>query len=173
VQAVEEAEGRQLLGACEPIDLRPDALEVTLSRLKSEPTAEPVATTPPTQLGDAVLPGAVARIGLRGRRYLSLGLWSARVDLPVHDDWRTFMLRVPVGTTVPSHGHSGEELVAVLAGSFNDGNTYTAGDFVECGAGRTHDLKVVGDQPCVCLISIRGRLLWKGWSQIVGLALEL
>ena len=173
VGEIEEAEGRQLLEGSAAVAMRPDALHAVLSRVTYKAKPEPQASAPAKRLGDAKLPGAVAQIGLKRRRFLGSGLWTARVDLPEHDDWRTFVLRVPAGTTVPSHGHSGEELIAVLAGSFADGKTYAAGDFVECGANRDHDLKVVGDAPCVCLIAVHGPLLWKGWSRVAGMALGI
>lgn len=173
VRDVEETEGRRLLEGSAGVAMRPDALDAVLSRLSYEVESEPPVSAPTMQIGDADLPGAVAQIGLKRRRFLGSGLWTARVDLAEHDDWRSFVLRVPAGTTVPSHGHSGEELIAVLAGSFTDGKTYAADDFVECGANRDHDLKVVGDTPCVCLIAVHGPLLWKGWSRVAGMALGI
>ena len=154
------------------------ALEDLLARIDEEPS-------PPTSarvhahwarrefLGDVRIPRAVAEAGLGSRRWLAPGIWVASVRGLSDAPWRTLLLRAGRGARIPSHGHSGEELIAVLQGSFRDGELYAAGDFAENDAGVHHRLTVSRDGSCACLISTRGPIRWRGWSRIVGVMLGI
>ena len=166
VGKLEENEGRAIEQA-EPISMRANALERVMSRLDDAPLAETSGQDFTDQLEGARLPAAAERLGLRRRRYLAPGLWAAQVRGDFLSGWRAFLLRVPRGTTIPTHGHEGREVIAVLSGAFSDGRTYNAGDFVECTRADEHELKVSGDRPCVCLIAIQGRLRWQGWARVI------
>jgi putative transcriptional regulator len=118
-------------------------------------------------VGDVKLPFAAARAGVGLRRWLAPGLWAAPVQAAVHDDWRSFVLRAPARTVIPTHGHHGGELIAVLSGSFLDESLYGAGDFAESVANSEHALRVSADGPCACLIAVQGRIKWHGWSRMI------
>lgn len=164
VSKIEAAEGR-LLAALPPTKLEPDALERILVRLEDPGTA--LAIPSKTIVGDVEIPFAAARAGLGSRRWLAPGFWAAPVNAAVHDDWRTFLLRVPANTVIPTHGHRGGEMIAVLSGSFIDDKLYSAGDFAENVAGSEHELRVSADGPCACLIAMQGRIQWHGWSRMI------
>jgi putative transcriptional regulator len=166
VCAFEEAEGRFLL-ASEPAPLAPDALGRLLAQIDLDPAAERRPRVN-AQLADIRIPEAAARTGFGPRRWLRPGLWVAPIRGTPLDGWQTFLLRVPARTTIPTHGHSGGELVAVLAGAFQDGRTYAAGDFAEDVRGSDHHPKVASDGPCACLISLQGRVQWRGWAKLIG-----
>lgn len=166
VRQFEEAEGR-VLEAIEPATLTPGSLERILDRLRSDPESISPTLEAAQRLADVELPDAVKRAGLGARRWLAPGLWTAPVRARRTDDWRTFLLRVPAGTSIPSHRHRGGELIAVLSGSFSDGETFTAGDFGENTAGSNHEVRVGPDAHCVCLISIQGRAQWRGWARVI------
>ncbi len=99
---------------------------------------------------------------------MSPGLWAAHLKAGRQGDWRTFILRAPANTTIPLHEHRGDELIGVLQGAFQDGQTYRAGDFATNINGSAHAMRVEGDGPCVCFIAVRGALQWRGWSRAIG-----
>ena len=119
------------------------------------------------RLADVTLPRSVARAGLGRRRWLAPGLWAAPVRTPRTDDWRTFLLRVPANMTVPTHGHRGGELIAVWDGAFQNGGLHVAGDFAENIADSNHQLRVTPAGRCVCVISVQGRIQWRGWAKMI------
>jgi putative transcriptional regulator len=164
VARFEEAEGR-LIDALPPATLPADALERVLARLDSS-DAGPTNDLTDT-VGDVKLPFAAARAGVGPRRWLAPGFWAAPIQAAVHDDWRSFVLRAPARTVIPTHGHDGGELIAVLSGSFQDGQRYRAGDFAESIAHSEHALRVSADGPCACLIAVQGRIKWHGWSRMI------
>lgn len=154
-----------MLAALPSTELEPDALERIMARLNGPGSDAPVISK--TTVGDVDIPFAAARAGLGPRRWLAPGLWAAPVNAAVHDGWRTFLLRAPARSVIPTHGHRGGELVAVLSGSFMDGELYSAGDFAESVAHSEHKLRVSADGPCACLIAMQGRVQWHGWSRMI------
>ncbi len=164
VSKIEEAEGR-LLEALPATEMNSDGLERVMARLGGSDPDPPAPRK--TTVGDVDLPFAAARAGLGPRRWLGPGLWAAPVKAAVHDDWRTILLRAPAQTLIPTHGHRGGELIAVLSGSFMDGALYSAGDFAESVAHSEHELRVSADGPCACLIAMQGRVQWHGWSRMI------
>ncbi|MFI4965740.1 MAG: ChrR family anti-sigma-E factor [Caulobacterales bacterium] len=165
VAAFEEAEGG-LLEAMPPAPLAPGALDRAMARLDLGPAAdEPPA--PDVRWAQMAIPRAAARAGFGRRRWLAPGLWAAQVKAAPTGRWRTFLLRAPARTRIPTHGHSGGEMIAVLQGAFHDGRTYSAGDFAQNAAGTEHDLTVSSEGPCVCLIAVQGAVRWRGWARVI------
>lgn len=161
----EEAEGA-LLEATPPIAMSADALP-NLLRLIDRADWAPEPAIGADELADIRLPSSIAQAGLGPRRWLAPGFWAAPVRAASTDDWRTYVLRTPPGVVIPTHGHRGGELVSVLTGAFIDGRRYEAGDFAENVAGSDHHLRIDGAAPCACVISIQGRLQWRGWSRMI------
>lgn len=164
VSKIEEAEGR-MLATLPPSEMEPDGLERVMARLDGPSPDAPIISK--TIIGDVEIPLGAARAGLGPRRWLAPGLWAAPVNAAVHDGWRTFLLRAPARSVVPTHGHRGGELIAVLSGSFMDGELYSAGDFAESVAHSEHELRVSADGPCACLIAMQGRVQWHGWWRMI------
>ena len=63
--------------------------------------------------------------------------------------------RIPPGTCIPKHDHTGIEQTYVLDGALLEGGsrTLTAGQLLVVGPGDEHALKVVGDEPCLVVFS--------------------
>lgn len=155
------------LEAMPPTALSEDALRQALLRIDGM-RKEPAASLVRRRLGDITLPSALAEARFRARRWMSPGLWAAHLITERQDNWRTYLLRAPAGTIIPQHEHGGDELISVLMGSFQDGQTYRAGDFGANIKDSAHDMRVESDGPCVCLIAVSGALRWRGWSRAIG-----
>jgi putative transcriptional regulator len=141
--------------------MAPDALQRALARIQTP--VEPVKS----QLGDVPLPDAVARLGLRSRRFLSPGFWIAPVQGGWRDRWRLYLLRAPAGTPIPDHRHRGQEIFQVLVGAVRDGRVHRSGDFAAFPADADHSLQVTDDGPCACLVAAEHGARWKGLTQVL------
>lgn len=163
---MEEAGGR-LIDGLAPASLAPDALHRVFERLDAPGLTGLEPPRSDRRLGDVTLPHALDHVALASRRFLTPGLWAARIQLDQADGWRTFLLRASAGTTIPMHKHEGRELITVLTGAFHDGRSFRAGDFGENVAGSGHRLKVSADGPCACLFTVQGRINWRGWAKVI------
>jgi len=93
------------------------------------------------------------------RRWVAPGVWVAKVDTPHADDDRVYMLSAAPGAVTAMHTHSGVEFTQILSGAlFDEGVTYSAGDFTERNIEHTHKPHTVSDEPCICLFATHGRL---------------
>jgi putative transcriptional regulator len=171
VGALERAE-EVLVDELEGVPLAADALDRVLARLDETPV-EPAPSRKARRLGDVTLPPALSAYELAPRRLLRPGLWVAHLRMPAPDDWRTYILRAAPGQGLPSHGHSGPELVCVLMGAFRDGREYRAGDFATASRLKRHRLTVTADGPCACLIATRGPLVLRGEARRAGETLAI
>ncbi|MDI1364463.1 MAG: cupin domain-containing protein [bacterium] len=155
------------LEAMPPAVLSADALSQALLRIDAA-GREPSPAPTKSRIGDVELPRALAETQFHARRWMTPGLWAAHLKKPRQDGWRTFLLCAPAHTTIPLHAHDGDELISVLTGAYHDGQTYRAGDFATNLTGSAHAMHVEGDEPCVCLIAIKGAMQWRGWSRAIG-----
>lgn len=141
-----EAVGGSLLETIAPVALDDQALAATLDRL-DDPISSLEPSAPPARSLDQLL--AVAR-----RRWIMPGIWIAHIDTPHDRTDRVFLLRVGAGMATAPHTHDGLEMTQVLTGALvDDGVTYRAGDMIEMDQEHLHYPKVIGDQPCVCLLA--------------------
>lgn len=146
-----ESLGGQLISEIDPAAMGQQALAHTLARLESP---LPPSTPSPMRRGlDQLLSDAK-------RRWVAPGVWTARIDTPHNKADRVFLLKVAPGATTARHSHAGAEFTLVLEGALkDDGVIYHAGDFVERDASHTHQPKVHGETPCLCLFATEGRLV--------------
>ena len=166
--AAQDAEGERLAGAAEA-ELAPGLLERTLARLD-----EPVERPEPCRrmsVGDIRLPTPVARVGVGRRRFVAPDFWVAPVRTSQREGWRTYILRAPAGARIPRHRHKGPELICVLTGAFADREVFRAGDFIEGGGEAEHELRILRDGPCACLVSSQGGADWRGVLRLAAPAL--
>lgn len=137
----EAALGGALLADEPEASLAPDALIAVLARL-DEPA--------PPSIG---LPALVARRGWP----VAPGVRHAR--LLCEEDEALHLFRVRPGANLPGHDHNGPELTCVLEGAFEDAmGVFAAGDAVAMRPGLPHEPVAIGDEDCVCLLAVAGRL---------------
>jgi putative transcriptional regulator len=142
-----EAIGGALLDV-EPVPLPEAALDQVLARLDDPPLPVPPILNP-------ALPTPLNRIPLGRWWPFGLGLWWRPLQVS-GAAWGGLILAQP-GRALPPHGHAGLELTTVLSGAFSDnGRLYVAGDLTEPETDHDHPLKVVGDEPCLCVLASEG-----------------
>lgn len=163
-----EAVGGALLADSPETPMTEGALAHTLAvieRPASRPRASVDVPQPP---GGVILPQALARRSFSPRRWAAPGVWIAPLRSQASDGWRTYLLRMPKGGSIPQHGHNGPEFTVVLSGAFVDDQlVFAAGDFAESGEGHEHHQRVHGDQACVCLVSGRGGIRAAGLLRLI------
>ena len=132
-----------------------------------------LAAEQPTSLAPGALDATLARLDKPRRRKVNLPQLLARRAWPVapgvrharllHDDGASLHLfRVRPGASLPRHDHGGLELTCVLEGAFEDRTgVYAGGDAVPMHPGSPHEPVAVGDQDCVCLLAVAGKLRFK------------
>ncbi len=118
-----------------------------------------------SELTRALEPGAWSRSLLPGLR-------SFEVRVPKHAEARGHLLRFSPHARFPRHRHRGDERVLVLEGGYadSDGLEVHAGDEQVLLAGSEHELRIIGDAPCVTAVSERGIAFtspWLAWLNVL------
>jgi putative transcriptional regulator len=146
------AVGGVLLEQQNPADLAPDALARMMARIDATPAplraAAPAAGLLPASLSAYTGPSIDA---LPWRRVVR-GVEQATLKLGTASPYELSLLRIAAGKSIPQHTHEGDELLLVLAGSFEDGRAgYARGDV--CAADASVDHAPVADRAtdCLCL----------------------
>jgi putative transcriptional regulator len=98
---------------------------------------------------------------------MGAGMRYARVQVPRSKDAPLFLLRIGPGRSLPRHGHHGNEMTAVLDGSFEDGRAvFNAGDFDAADGEVRHQPVVRTQGECICLAYLDAPLRFE--SRIAG-----
>lgn len=153
--------GGLLLERLTPAEVDARLFERTLARL-DEPRPAPIAARqarPPVHDLGIDLPTPIADRARSGWHWMGPGMAIARLDVPEDTRVSLVLMKIAAGRRMPTHGHSGEELTLVLRGAFEDEHGhFAAGDLAEEDEDSHHTPIVTGDEACVCLASIEGRL---------------
>lgn len=162
-----EALGGALLETLEPASLAPEALARTFAAIDTLPAPGPAARRAPTPkppLPPGIAwPRSLRDCGVTPWRWLGPGMRWSRVTLPHDPAANVFLLRIGAGKCLPRHTHSEVELTQVLCGSFDDGRaTFGPGDFDAADGTIRHQPVVHADAECICLASVRGKVLFDG-----------
>ncbi|PKR89823.1 transcriptional regulator [Pleomorphomonas diazotrophica] len=152
--------GGLLLEDLPPSDLDARLFERTLARLgEKRPAAAPAPAGRPVRDLGIYLPAPIADRATSGWRWMGPGMAFARLDVPEDPATNLILLKIAAGKRMPTHGHSGEELTLVLQGAFEDEHgRCAAGDLAEEDDDTHHTPVVTGEETCICLASIEGRL---------------
>ena len=146
-----QATGGALLDELPPVALAADALDRLLPRLDQPPPALPPILNP--QLWPPL-----NRIPLG--RWWPLGIGVRYCPLRTTGNaWGGLILAQPRRALL-AHGHAGLELTCVLSGAFIDGGEeYLAGDVSEPILDHDQPPRVIGTEPCLCVIASEGMRL--------------
>ncbi|HZD91140.1 MAG TPA: ChrR family anti-sigma-E factor [Pseudolabrys sp.] len=146
-----------------PTAMSGDALTRTLGRIDSPRTdggARPFSVAP----ADPDLPACLRPYDMGRWRWIGPGVEMRSIVLPEAEDVRVFLLKGAPGTRLPQHSHSGSELTSILVGSYaHEGGHFGAGDFEEADENVEHRPIVGGDETCICLVALEGRLKLSGF----------
>ena len=146
-----EAAGGAVLDEIIPVPLASDALDRLLARTGEPPPAPPSLLNPE-------LPAPLNRVAL-GRWW---PIWVGARYRPIRTAggaWGGLILAKP-GRALPRHDHAGLELTCTISGRFADGaGEYAAGDISEPVAHHDQPPRVVGTEPCLCIIASEGMRL--------------
>jgi len=146
-----EAIGGALLDSETPGPVSDDLLAGALARL------DPASAAPAARADRAATPLGNCEIG--PWRFVQPGFRISRVSIPREPEANVILLKVGAGRLVPRHGHEGVEYTQVLSGAFSDAlGRYAAGDCIEADDDIDHQPTVEGDQECICLAAVEGRL---------------
>jgi putative transcriptional regulator len=159
-----EEVGGTILDSLTPSVVSDDALSRIQARL--DLPSSPVQANPVPADGLSGIPGLPAYI----RQYpaghwtwIAPGLHLRRIHFPDGGKTRSFLLRSRPGSRLMRHGHTGEELTCVLAGSFmNHGDRYGPGDFDFGEPNIEHEIVIGSEEPCLSLVALQGRLQLSG-----------
>lgn len=167
-----EAIGAALVDEAEPLAMESAALDVVLARLddgvgSSPAVAEKRPAAPFSDAGAKAIPEPL-RSYLHGRlddlswRRLGPGVRQFPV-LSQPGGLNTRLLRIAPRTTLPEHGHGGEEHTLVLKGCFFDGDEVFARGDLESAHGEIVHQPVSGpDEDCICLVVTDAPLRFTG-----------
>ena len=149
-----ESLGGAMLESLEPEPLSDESLDHALARLETADAAEAApAAAPPG--GDPRLPPPLRDyVGgkLDGAAWKRRGVFAELALLEDVPGFKTRLLRIKGGSTMPQHTHEGTELTLVLAGSFRDSaGHYRPGDVAQADASVDHQPVAEPGEDCLCL----------------------
>ena len=143
-----------VLETLEAETLPEDALDRVLARVEAaggdemEAAPAPVAGDPrvPAPLRD-YLPG-----DLKSLKWKKRGAFGEVALLPEFSGYKTRLMRIKGGTTLPRHTHEGRELTLVLSGGFSDSaGHYLPGDLALADTSVDHQPIADPGEDCLCL----------------------
>lgn len=146
------AVGGVLLDQQAPADLAPDALACLMARIDQPAPALRERARAANLLPAAIGTYAGPSIETLDWRRVVKGVEQATLKLGSASTYEMSLMRIAAGKSIPQHTHEGDELLLVLAGSFEDGRgQYARGDV--CAADASVDHAPVADRAtdCLCL----------------------
>ena len=80
-----------------------------------------------------------------------------------HDGEEISLLKADPGTKIFQHTHDGDEATLVLSGALQDGeDIFNPGDVSMVNENHTHNPSIIGNEPCICLIIMSGKVRFTG-----------
>jgi putative transcriptional regulator len=146
----------------EPVDMKAGALDRIVERLDHHQQRTQAPVRPP--VAEPGLPASLRGYSMSGWKWVAPGVSMRPILLPETSKTRAFLLRSAQGTNMLQHTHSGIEMTCVLKGSFShEGGVYAAGDFDYGDDSVDHKPLVGGEDECVCLVAMTGKLQLDGF----------
>ena len=158
-----ERVGGAMVAEMAPAPLAQGALERTLARL-----GERFAPAPAAGAAESGAPPMLPRF----LRAYAFGRWRPvapriairPIRLPEASPTRVFLLKALAGARIIDHNHTGFEMTCVLEGGFShEGGSFAPGDFEFGDTSTRHEPRVDGDESCLALIAMQGRLAFAGF----------
>lgn len=159
--ALGEKIGGSLLNDLAPVSLEKN-FDAVLDRLgDQEPIGEAVELEQkvlvPSPLCDYI------GDSLENLEWSKVGNGIAQHLIETSDSGQARLLRIPPGTALPEHGHSGRELTLVISGGYrDDSGSYSRGDMADIDDGLGHQPIADEGEDCICLIVTDTPVKFKG-----------
>ncbi len=157
-----DAIGGEVVNDAAPVPLSDDCLAATLQMISAQ---KPVADVQPVRrvgIFPAPLQDYVSG-DLDAVKWRKIGGGVSQMVLRTSDAATVRLLRIPGGTAVPDHGHSGMELTLVLQGAFVDEcDRFATGDIEVANEDLNHTPVAEAGPDCICLAASDAPLVFKG-----------
>lgn len=157
-----DAIGGEVVNDTAPVPLSDDCLAATLQMISAQ---KPVADVQPVRrvgIFPAPLQDYVSG-DLEAVKWRKIGGGVSQMVLRTSDAATVRLLRIPGGTAVPDHGHSGMELTLVLQGAFVDEcDRFATGDIEVANEDLNHTPVAEAGPDCICLAASDAPLVFKG-----------
>lgn len=152
--------GGAILDELEPVQLAPSAYAKVLQRINSGEQIRARAPIAEARIAPGLdVPAAMRPYRIGRWRALAPGLKFSRVTSPTDSNMNVFMLRAAPGASLADHGHTGDEYLCVLKGSFSDqSGRHRPGDMAIADAETEHRPIVDADSECICVVALEGKL---------------
>lgn len=162
--------GGELLEGIAPAAVETDALDILLDRLDNLPTDTETEVEDKNSFDGetmAKVPNPLRpylNADLKDLKWRSLGGGVKEYPLPLNTKgYKSSLLYIEPGKSIPSHTHRGTEYTLILDGSYeDDGAIVNRGDFVCNDADDEHQPIAHPDQGCLCLAVLDAPLKFKG-----------
>jgi putative transcriptional regulator len=144
----------------EPVEMKAGAFDRVMARIEADRPPVQTRARPAVEPG---LPASLRGYPMSGWKWVAPGVSMRPILLPKSSKTRAFLLKSAQGTNMLQHTHSGIEMTCVLRGNFShEGGLYAAGDFDFGDEDVDHKPIVGGDEECVCLVAMTGKLRLDG-----------
>ncbi len=158
-----EVLGGAALGDATQLDVSAPSLETTLAMLD-----EPVPPVPSgATAGHSVFPAALRSFVHQDEESIN---WTFRLPGMYEHELSGFgteavsLLKAKPGAKMLSHTHDGEEATLILSGQMQDGSrVYRKGDVAQADHDQDHTPEIIGDEMCICLIVMSGKMRFTGY----------
>jgi putative transcriptional regulator len=160
-----EQVGGAVLTSLPPAAMESDALARVEARLDEPRNPVRIETAAPSpEVAIAGLPKFVQRYPFGNWQWVAPRVHLRPIELPRPAHTRVFLLKAAPGTRMLAHSHTGTEMTCVLSGAFShDGGRFGPGDFDLGDEAVEHRVTVEGEDDCICLIAMHGKLKLSGF----------
>jgi putative transcriptional regulator len=163
VEAIENLSGAVLaeFAVSEPAPDLASVLHAIDASNEAEPASASVAADPGSPLPLPVRERLGRPMEDLRWRFLMPGMSECRIE--GFDGEEVRLLRARPGVRIPGHTHSGDEATLILTGEMRDGDrVFRRGDLALADHHDDHRPEIVGDEVCVCLVVLSGRMRFTG-----------
>jgi len=162
--------GGEIMDSLETMDLSPDFIDRTMTKLHEAKDTEVKASTP---VIDERLPKPLQRFLPNTLEKLPWSGFSSNIqqfDLSFSDQHYTARFyKIKAGKELPEHTHKGNEYTLVMDGAFSDdAGSYHTGDFILADNTTQHRPRAHDDRDCICFAVMDAPLKLTGfWGRML------
>ena len=164
VELFEMVAGELLINDSATAELNSNSYQSVLKKIIENETKEPEGEA--VNISGGVMPIMINNLVGKTSEEIS---WRFRLpgisdyQISNRDGEEISLLKAEPGSKIFQHTHDGEEATLVLSGALQDGKTtLRAGDVSMVDENHTHNPSIIGNEPCICLIVMSGKVRFTG-----------